>query len=222
MTAPADAAGAGMPPRPGGHAGRFLTLEGPDGSGKTTQAALLVERLKAHGRDTLLTREPGGGGPIAERIRDLLLHGGDMAGATELLLFFAARAEHVVSLIRPALTDGRVVVCDRYTDSTLAYQGAGLGVDEETILTLHRLATGDLWPDHTILLDVAPEAGLERQRDRNRMEERGVEFARRVRDGFLALAAAHPNRIAVVDAREAVDEVHERIWKHVTGWLDGA
>jgi dTMP kinase len=195
-----------------GESGLVLTLEGPVGSGKTTQAALLVERLKVHGHDALLTREPGGGGPVAERIRDLLLHGGDMAEATELLLFFAARAEHVAALIRPALQARRVVVCDRYTDSTLAYQGAGLGANTEDILALHRMATSDLWPDLTLLLDVPPEIGLERQKDVNRMEDRGLEFQERVRAGFRALAEAHPDRIHTVDARGSMEEVHEHIW----------
>jgi dTMP kinase len=154
--------------------GTFITLEGPDGSGKTTQAALLVERLKGRGHDAVLTREPGGGGPAAERIRDLLLNGGEIAPATELLLFFAARAEHVATFIRPALAAGKIVVCDRYTDSTLAYQGGGLGADKEDILALHRIATGNLWPRLTILLDVPPEIGLERQKQVNRMEEQGA------------------------------------------------
>lgn len=196
--------------------GLFITLEGPDGSGKTTQAALLVERLKAAGHDALPTREPGGGGPVSVRIREMLLHGGEMADATELLLFFAARAEHVATLIRPAVGAGRVVVCDRYTDSTLAYQGAGLGVSTDDILALHRIATGDLWPDLTLLLDVPPETGLQRQKDANRMEARGLTFQQRVRDGFRALAGAHPDRIRVIDAAAPVDEVHEQIWAVVT------
>lgn len=196
-------------------AGVFITLEGPDGSGKSTQAALLVERLKALGRDALLTREPGGGGPVAERIREMLLHGGDMAGTTELLLFFAARAEHVAALIRPALAAGRTVVCDRYTDSTLAYQGAGLGMDADAIRRLHRFATGGLWPDLTLLLDVPPETGLARQKDVNRMEDRGLAFHTRVRDAFLGIARDHPERVRVIDARAPVDEVHEQVWTDV-------
>jgi dTMP kinase len=192
--------------------GIFISLEGPDGSGKTTQAALLVERLKGRGHDAVLTREPGGGGPAAERIRDLLLNGGDVAPATELLLFFAARAEHVATFIRPALAAGRIVICDRYTDSTLAYQGGGLGTDTKDILTLHRIATGDLWPALTFLLDVPPEIGLKRQKQVNKMEERGLEFATRVRDAFLSLANEHPARFRTIDARGAMDEIHERVW----------
>lgn len=189
----------------------FITFEGPDGSGKTTQARLLAERLRDLGREVVLTREPGGGGPVAAEVRNLLLHGADMAAPTELLLFFAARAEHVATLIRPAMTSGITVLCDRYTDSTLAYQGAGLGVDEACIRALHRFATGDLWPDATILLDLPPEMGLDRQDNPNRMEERGLDFARRVREGFLQLAAAEPDRIRIVDACGTVEEVHARI-----------
>lgn len=200
-------------PRPeaSGPGSLFITLEGPDGSGKTTQARLLAESLRRAGRAVTLTREPGGGGPVAAEVRNLLLHGADMAAPTELLLFFAARAEHVARLIRPALETGGAVVCDRYTDSTLAYQGAGLGVGEDSIRALHRFATGDLWPDITILMDLPAEEGLRRQSDANRMEARGLEFAQRVRRGFLALAAADPNRIRVVDARGTVEEVHARV-----------
>lgn len=191
---------------------RFITFEGPDGSGKTTQIRLLAERLRAAGREVVLTREPGGGGPVAVEIRNLLLHGGEMARDTEILLFFAARAEHVASLIRPALVQGKVVLCDRYTDSTLAYQGYGLGVDLAAIRALHRFATGDLWPDRTIVLDIAPEVGLKRQADANRMEERGLEFASKVRNGFLALAAEDPQRIKVVDASGSIEDVGGRVW----------
>jgi dTMP kinase len=140
-----------------------------------------------------------------------------MARNTEMLLFFAARAEHVATLIRPALAQGKVVLCDRYTDSTLAYQGHGLGVDLTTIRELHRFATGDLWPARTVVLDIPPEIGLQRQGDVNRMEERGLSFARKVREGFLALANEEPDRIRVVDASGAVADVAERVWTAVTG-----
>ncbi|HEY3266989.1 MAG TPA: dTMP kinase [Armatimonadota bacterium] len=195
----------------------FVTFEGPDGSGKTTQASRLAERLRELGRAVVLTREPGGGGPVAESVRNLLLHGAEMAPETELLLFFAARAEHVASLIRPALAAGKIVICDRYTDSSLAYQGAGLGVDPALIRALHAIATGDLWPDVTILIDLPPEDGLARQADRNRMEERGLEFATRVRNGFLRLAEAEPNRYRVVDARGSVGQVADRVWRAFSG-----
>lgn len=190
---------------------RFVTIEGPDGAGKTTQARLLAEALSARGCDVVLTREPGGGGAVAEEVRRLLLHGGAMAPSTEMLLFFAARAEHVATLIRPALERGQTVICDRYTDSTLAYQGAGLGVDAGDIRALHRFATGGLWPDVTILLDLPPEEGLKRQENPNRMENRGLEFARGVRRGFLALAADEPERIRVVNALGSVEEVRVRV-----------
>lgn len=194
----------------------FITFEGPDGSGKTTQIRLLADRLRAEGREVVLTREPGGGGPVAEEIRSLLLHGGEMARDTEILLFFAARAEHVATVIRPSIAEGKFVLCDRYTDSTLAYQGHGLGVDQTAIRGLHRFATGDLWPDRTIVLDIAPEIGLHRQGNANRMEERGLEFARKVRDGFLVLAAEEPERIKVVDASGSIQAVAERVWSALT------
>lgn len=193
----------------------FITFEGPDGSGKTTQIQLLAERLRAEGHEVVVTREPGGGGPVSEQIRNLLLHGGDMARNTEMLLFFAARAEHVAALIRPAMAEGKIVLCDRYTDSTLAYQGHGLGVDQAAIRALHRFATGDLWPQRTLVLDIPPEVGLKRQGDPNRMEERGLEFARRVRAGFLALAAEEPERFRVLDASGSVAEVADRVWAAV-------
>lgn len=193
----------------------FVTFEGPDGSGKTTQIALLAERLRASGHGVVVTREPGGGGPTAEAIRNLLLHGSDMARETEMLLFFAARAEHVATLIRPSIAAGQIVLCDRYTDSTLAYQGYGLGGDLSAIRALHRFATGDLWPDRTIVLDLPPEVGLKRQGNANRMEERGLEFARKVRNGFLQLADSEPDRIRVVDALGDVSEVTARVWDAV-------
>jgi dTMP kinase len=198
----------------------FVSLEGPDGSGKTTQANLLAERLSHAGFDVVVTREPGGGGPVAAEARRMLLHGGEMTRETEVLLFFAARAENVANVIRPALSRGQVVLCDRYTDSTLAYQGAGLGMEESQIRSLHRFATGDLWPHATIVFDLPPDIGLERQDTRNRMEERGLDFARRVRDGFLALADADPQRCRVVDAVGSKDEVHERVWGALAPFLE--
>lgn len=199
----------------------FVTLEGPDGSGKTTQAGLLADRLSRSGFDVVVTHEPGGGGPVAAEVRRLLLHGGEMARETEVLLFFAARAENVATVIRPALDKGQVVVCDRYTDSTLAYQGAGLGMDGGQIRELHRFATGDLWPAVTIVLDLPPEIGLERQDTRNRMEERGLDFARRVREGFLSIAARNQDRCRVVDAVGVREQVHERVWNALKPFLPG-
>lgn len=201
--------------------GLFITLEGPDGSGKTTQAALLAEWFREQGREVVLTREPGGGGPVAEDVRRLLLHAGDMARSTEVLLFFAARSENVHGLILPALERGAVVLCDRYTDSTLAYQGAGLGASNAEIRNLHRFATGDLWPDLTLVLDLEPNAGLERQNQPNRMEERGLTFARLVREGFLKLAAAEPHRIAVVDASGCIEDVQQKLRRCIEERLGG-
>jgi dTMP kinase len=193
-------------PRPG----RFITLEGPDGSGKTSTAARLAEALRADGLDVVLTREPGGT-PAGDRIRDLLLEPhGRISAATEVLLFNAARAEHVATVVRPALAAGRTVVCARYADSTLAYQGHGSGQPLETLQTVIDYATGGLVPDLTILLDLPVESGLRRKSgdDRTRFEVAfDVAYHERVRRGFLALASSEPGRWVVVDADRQPDAV---------------
>jgi dTMP kinase len=193
--------------------GRFITIEGPEGGGKTTQAA----RLEAHLHDAripvLRTREPGGT-PLGERVRGLLLESGrselHIDPLADALLFNAARHQLVTDVIRPALDEGTTVVCARYADSTLAYQGHGGGVPVADLRALARLATGGLQPDLTILLDLPPEAGLARKApdDQTRFEVAfDLAFHRRVRAGFLALAAAEPERFRVVDATRPVDDV---------------
>lgn len=193
--------------RPGG---RLITLEGPDGSGKTLQAAHLATALAERGFDVVLAREPGGT-PVGERIRDLLLaRDGRLSPATEVLLFNASRAEHVAEVLRPALAAGRVVVCARFADSTLAYQGQGSGQPLETLRAVIAYATGGLAPDRTILLDLPVEAGLARKRggDVTRFEARyDTAYHERVRAGFLAMAAAEPRRWTVVDADRDPDLV---------------
>lgn len=193
--------------------GWFITVEGPDGAGKTTQASALAGHLRELGVDTLLTREPGGTW-LGERLRDLLLARTGSAAATDpltdALLFNAARRQLVVEVIRPALMAGRTVVCARYADSTLAYQGYGAGVPLDRLSALAAVATDGLLPDLTALLDLPVEAGLRRKSpgDVTRFEaEFDVAFHRRVRDGFLALAAASPGRFAVVDATAAPEVV---------------
>ena len=193
--------------------GWFITIEGPEGAGKTTQAAALARHLMGLGLDVHTTREPGGTW-LGERLRDVLLARTDSAAPTEpltdALLFNAARRQLVTEVIRPGLESGRTVVCARFADSTLAYQGYGAGVPLERLRVLEAAATDGLVPDLTILLDLPVEAGLARvpPSDVTRFEaEFDVDFHRRVRDGFLALAAAAPDRFAVLDATRPAGEV---------------
>lgn len=193
--------------------GWFITIEGPDGAGKTTQADALADHLRRRGHDVLLTREPGGTW-LGERVRELLLaRTGSTAPTdpvTDAILFNAARRQLVTEVIRPALTRGSTVVCARYADSTLAYQGYGAGVPLDRLRALQAMATDGLQPDLTVLLDVPVETGLERKApgDVTRFEaEFDLPFHRRVRDGFLALAGASPGRFVVIDATRSPDEV---------------
>jgi dTMP kinase len=193
--------------------GWFITVDGPDGAGKTTQAAALAEHLRNRGLDVVLTREPGGTW-LGERVREILLaHTGSMASTdplTDAFLFDAARRQLVVEVLGPALAAGRTVVCARFADSTLAYQGHAAGVPLDRLRALEAVATEGLVPDLTILLDLPVEAGLGRKApgDVTRFEaEFDLAFHRRVRDGFLALAAAEPGRFVVIDATSPADEV---------------
>jgi dTMP kinase len=193
--------------------GWFITIEGPEGAGKTTQASALADHLTARGLDVHLTREPGGTW-LGERLREVVLARTEAVGATDpltdALLFNAARRQLVSEVIRPALEGGRTVVCARYADSTLAYQGYGAGVPLARLRTIEATATDGLTPDLTILLDLPAEDGLARVApgDVTRFEvEFDLDFHRRVRDGFLALAAAEPDRFAVIDARLSAQAV---------------
>lgn len=195
----------------------LITLEGPEGCGKTTQAELLSGALTGKGHGVRLTREPGGD-PVSEEIRNILLDGADhsVADRTELLLYLAARAQHTERVIRPALEAGDIVICARYTDSTVAYQGYGSGFDLETIHRMNDFATNCLVPDLTLLLDIDVETGLRRSADAdhvNRMERKALEYHKRVREGFLAEARLHPERIVVVDASQGIEAVHGRIMR---------
>ena len=195
-----------------------------DGSGKTTQAKLLVERLKAGGKRVLATVEPGGTA-IGEQIRRVLLdaRNQELRPNTELLLYFASRAQNVDETIRPALAEGRIVVCDRFTDSTMAYQGYARGLGAETVHALDRVACGSLAPDLTLLIDIDLETSLQRARTRNqfsgktetRMDDQSVEFHRKVRDAYLQIAAAEPKRIRVVDGHGDPAVVAARVWEAV-------
>ncbi|MFN3321954.1 MAG: dTMP kinase [Bryobacteraceae bacterium] len=210
----------------GAHAGLFLTFEGIDGCGKTTQLHRLVERLRSEGWDVLMTVEPGGTA-VGTQIRRILLDpaNGNLSPTTELLLYFAARAQNVDELIRPALASGRIVVSDRFTDSTLAYQGVARGLGEEIVETLHRIACREVRPDLTICIDIDLETSIERARTRNRerendgaatesrLDDEAAEFHGRVREAYLALAQREPERFRLVDGRGTIDEVAGRVWR---------
>jgi dTMP kinase len=198
--------------------GTFLVLDGPDGSGKTTQIARLAARLRERGRSVVVLREPGAT-PMGEAVRDLLLHADvDITPLAEMLLYQAARAHLVETVIRPALGAGQTVVLDRYWYSTAAYQGHGLGLDPEEIRRVSAVATGGLEPDRVVLLDVAAEVGLARLRGvRDRVEARPLDYHRRVRDGFLAEARLLGPRAVVVDASRDEQTVAADVWRAVEG-----
>jgi len=189
----------------------FITFEGIDGSGKTTQLRRVASRFE----NPIMTKEPGGT-PTADRIRAILLDpASKLDPLAEVLLFAASRHQHVIEVIKPALAAGRVVLCDRYVDATLAYQGFGRLLDLDRLRALNDWATGSLRPDKTLLFDVDEEVGLRRARGRGgeelRFEAEDVRFYRRVREGYLALAAAEPQRFVIIDANGTVDEVAQRV-----------
>lgn len=206
-------------------AGRFITFEGGEGAGKSTQVARLAEALRAAGKPVIETREPGGS-PGAEEIRELLVHGavGRWDPMTEALLHFAARHDHVQRVIRPALEAGDWVVCDRFADSTLAYQGYGHGLGRAPIEQLYALAVGDLAPDLTLILDLPVEVGLDRAGGRRggatRYERMDRAFHERLRRGFLEIAARAPERCVVVDATPGLEEVHAAVLDAVRARLE--
>lgn len=200
--------------------GLFITLEGPDGGGKTTQAHKLVDWFRLYGRQVVLTREPGGT-DAAERIRELVLDPAYAISAqTETLLHLAVRADHVDKVIRPALAEGKVVLCDRFSDSTLVYQGILRHMDLPQLRKLNDFSTGGLRPDVTILLDGDPRVLLKRRNDRgvvDKFELQGLEFHDAVRAGYLQLAQEEPDRILVVDATRDPEVVMEEIIKKLEG-----
>ncbi len=196
--------------------GIFITFEGPEGSGKSTQCRLLAEHLQSLGRRVLLTREPGGT-EISQQVRQILmdLKNKSMHPATEFLLFSAARAQLVREVIRPHLDKGEIVICDRYRDSSLAYQGYGHGLPLDTIRAVNAFATDALTPDLTLLLDIDPERGIQRKQahnaEWNRMDDYALAYHQRVRQGFLALAAAEPGRWRVLNADKPAEELQEEV-----------
>jgi dTMP kinase len=201
--------------------GLFITFEGVEGAGKTTQIQRLRGSLTEKGFVVYTTREPGGE-PVAEAIRRVLLaEDHPVEPMTELLLFVGARAQITARVIRPHLESGEVVICDRFVDSTVAYQGYARGQDLDVIRQLNALATGGLMPDLTILLDVDPEKGLTRQKDRNRMESEALTFHQRVHDGYLAEAKRDPDRFRVIDASRSPGAVFADVLAAVMPLLPG-
>jgi dTMP kinase len=204
--------------------GLFITLEGGEGAGKSTCLPIVQELLSRSGRDIVLTREPGGT-KVGEKIRQLLLHTDDtpISIDTELLLMFAARAQHLESVIRPALAAGKIVLCDRFTDATYAYQGGGRGVPFERIAVLESWVQGELRPDLTLLFDIPVEQGLARAGQRSapdRFEQEGERFMDRVRAAYLELAAAAPARIRVVDASQPLEAVTAQLQAILKDYTD--
>jgi dTMP kinase len=212
---------------PGRNRGLFITLEGPDGAGKSSQLGPLAEHVRKLGHECVATREPGST-EIGERVRDVVLQGGMREALTDALLFNAARRQHVQEIIRPALESGAVVICDRYADSSMAYQGYGGGVPLDDVQTINFLATSGLSPDRTVLFDLPVEAGLQRRAvgaasDFTRFEsteQHDVAFHQRVRDGYLEMAAADPARWRVIDAGQPSAEVAEALWQAVRDLIE--
>lgn len=209
--------------------GFFITFEGIEGCGKSTQVRLAAEHLSRAGYEVVVTREPGGC-PIADAIRAILLDARNnaMVPMTELLLYAAARAQHVAEVIEPALSVGKIVLCDRFTDSTLSYQGFGRQLDRELIARLNTLAAGSIRPDLTVLLDCPVETGLARAMARinssstareERFEQESLLFHRRIRDGFLSLAAAEPARFVVLDGSRGIEETETLVTKAILSRL---
>ncbi len=208
--------------------GRFITFEGVDGSGKSTQMRLIAERLRTEGHQVMESAEPGGT-PIGQQIRRILLdnRNQDLSPTAEMLLMFAARAQNVDQWILPALGEGKIVLSDRFTDSTLAYQGFGRGLGTELVLDVDRIACRGLVPDLTICIDIEPLVGLARAHSRNqadqgagtRLDEQELDFYRKVREGYRQIASDEPKRVRLVDGSQPFDEITQEIWDHIRSSL---
>ena len=192
--------------------GLFITFEGPDGCGKTTQMNLLAQYFEKKGKKVVLTREPGGKG-LGEKVREILLnYDGEVSDRCESFLFLADRAQNIDIIVKPAVKQGEIVLCDRHIDSTVAYQGYGRGLDINEINMLNNLATGGKKPDLTLVFDVDVETSMKRVgKEKDRMESAGIEFHNRVRNGYLELAIQEPDRIKVLDATKTIEEIHEKV-----------
>ena len=204
--------------------GKFITFEGIDGSGKSTQLAMLARELRFLGHEVLTTREPGGT-PLGEHLRAAFLETtGPVAPMAELLSFAADRAQHVEHFIKPGVADGKIVISDRYADATFAYQGAGRGFTEDQVNSVIALATGGLKPDLTLFFDITPEEAIRRMADRrdakrNRMDDETEEFYSRVREAYLGIAEREPERFVVIDASGGIDDIHRKAMEIVLARL---
>ena len=194
--------------------GYFITFEGADGCGKTTQLELLADYLKEKNKEVIITREPGARG-LGERIRDILLnYDGEVSDRCESFLFLADRAQHIDIIVNPAVEDGKIVLCDRHIDSSVAYQGYGRGLDIEQIDRLNMIATNGKRPDLTLVFDIDAETSMKRfGTEKDRMESAGIDFFNRVRKGYLELANQEPERIRVLDATKSIEEIHNEVVK---------
>lgn len=192
--------------------GLFITFEGADGCGKTTQLMLLAKYLKAQGREVVVTREPGARG-LGEKIREILLnYNGEVSSRAEAFMFLADRAQHIDVIVNPAIKSGKIVLCDRHTDSSVAYQGYGRRLDIDEIKRLNSIATNGKKPDMTLIFDIDVETSMARVGDtKDRMESAGIEFFNRVRNGYLEIAKQEPNRVKVLDASKSIEEIHKNV-----------
>lgn len=196
--------------------GLFITFEGADGCGKTTQLMMIAKYLKERGAEVLVTREPGAKG-LGEKLREILLnYDGDVSSQAEAFMFLADRAQHMDVIIKPAVAAGKIVLCDRHTDSTVAYQGYGRGIDISRLNMLNDIATGGRKPDLTLVFDVDVETSMSRVgSEKDRMESAGMEFFNRVRNGYLQIAKQEPERVKVLDATESIDAIHLQVIKFI-------
>lgn len=196
--------------------GLFITFEGADGCGKTTQMNLLAKYLKNQGCEVVLTREPGGKG-LGEKIREILLnYDGEVSDRCESFLFLADRAQNIDTIVNPAVNSGKIVLCDRHTDSSVAYQGYGRGLDIDRINMLNNLATNGRKPDLTFVFDIGTETSMKRVgKEKDRMESAGLEFHKKVRNGYLEIAKKEPERIKVIDATKSIEEIHQEVLSYL-------
>lgn len=205
--------------------GEFITIEGTDGSGKSTQIELLMDYLRKKGADVIFTREPGGT-QISEKIREIILDvdNSEMTGITEALLYAAARSQHVEEKIIPALEAGKIIVCDRFVDSSIAYQGAARGLGAEKIMGINEAALHGIMPDMTLFFDLSPEKGILRKKNEralDRLEKEKMDFHEKVYEGYKNLCKKYPERIKPIDADRSIDEVHSEVIEVIDGLLKG-